>query len=73
MTAEPKTFANHRSTRPAEDLLQGIEVIDDHFHELSIQKPKFKNTGRVVNGLKALSISRKVITYYGLIFLTTAY
>ena len=34
MTAEPKTFANHRSTRPAEDLLQGIEVIDDHFHEL---------------------------------------
>ena len=34
MAAEPKTFSNHRSTRPAEDLLQGIEVIDDHFHEL---------------------------------------
>ena len=34
MTAEPKTFSNHRSTRAAQDLLQGIEVIDDLFHEL---------------------------------------
>ncbi len=34
MTAEPKTFPNHRSTIAPEDLLQGIEVIDDLFLEL---------------------------------------
>ena len=34
MTAEPKTFSNHRSTIAPEDLLQGIEVIDDLFLEL---------------------------------------
>ena len=34
MTAQPKTFLNHRSTIAPEDLLQGIEVIDDFFLEL---------------------------------------
>ena len=34
MTAEPKTFSNHRSTIAPEDLLQGIEVIDDLYLEL---------------------------------------
>ena len=34
MRAEPKTFSNHRSTIAPEDLLQGIEVIDDLFLEL---------------------------------------
>ena len=34
MTAEPKIFPNHRSQIPAEDLREGIEVIDDHFLDL---------------------------------------
>jgi len=34
MTAENKTFANHRSETPSEELLQGIKVIDDRFLDL---------------------------------------
>jgi gluconolactonase len=34
MTAEPKTFPNHRSQILAEDLREGIEVIDDRFLDL---------------------------------------
>ena len=31
MTAEPRTFPNHRSATAPEDLREGIEVIDDRF------------------------------------------
>lgn len=34
MTAEPKTFPNHRNSTPAEELREGIQVIDDRFLEL---------------------------------------
>jgi gluconolactonase len=34
MTAENKTFPNHRSATPPEELLEGIEVIDDRFIDL---------------------------------------
>ncbi|MDP6667334.1 MAG: SMP-30/gluconolactonase/LRE family protein [Dehalococcoidia bacterium] len=34
MTAEPRTFPNHRASTPAEELLEGIEVIDDRFRDL---------------------------------------
>ena len=34
MTAEPKIFPNHRSQIAAEDLREGIEVIDDRFLDL---------------------------------------
>ena len=34
MTAEPKTFPDHRSQIAAEYLREGIEVIDDRFLDL---------------------------------------
>lgn len=34
MTAESKIFPNHRSAVPPEGLLEGVEVIDDHFLDL---------------------------------------
>jgi len=34
MRAEPKIFPNHRSSTPPEELLEGIQVIDDRFFEL---------------------------------------
>ncbi len=34
MTAENKTVANHRSQTPSEELVKGIEVVDDRFLEL---------------------------------------
>lgn len=34
VTAEPKIFPNHQSSIPQEELLEGIEVIDDRFLEL---------------------------------------
>lgn len=43
MTAENRTFADHRSQTLPEELLEGIEVIDDRFLELIDSNAKISN------------------------------